>query len=340
MLTPYTVLDFTDECGEIGPMLLGDMGADVIRVELPGGSRARYAQPRLKDAPADLSSLQFLAFNRNKRSIVLDPASTADREVLTGLIQRADFVFESAPSRYLSNYNLDFEQTRQINPRIVYTRISAFGEGGPYAKLIANDLVIAALGGPVSLQGVPERAPVRLSVPQVWRHAGAEAAPAALVAHARMLRCGEAQFVDVSAQAAMTWTMLNAMDAYEIQGADFERGSSGLPGVHIVHKTLDGYIVAPPMSNVMKACLPWMIEDGIADESLNTIDWDQYDLNARDPDAKPLSIRQGTDLLTRFLAKHTKQELFDHGMKNGVTLAPVNTLTELLAFDHLEVRGY
>ena len=79
------------------------------------------------------------------------------------------------------------------------------------------------MGGPVSLQGVPERAPVRVSVPQVWRHTGAEAAVAALVAHARMGRTGEAQFVDVSAQSAMTWTMLNGMGAAAIQGHDFER---------------------------------------------------------------------------------------------------------------------
>ena len=73
MLEPYTVLDFTDERGEIGPMILGDLGADVIKVELPGGARSRHCAPLLEEAPAGDKSLQFAAFNRNKRSIVLNP---------------------------------------------------------------------------------------------------------------------------------------------------------------------------------------------------------------------------------------------------------------------------
>jgi crotonobetainyl-CoA:carnitine CoA-transferase CaiB-like acyl-CoA transferase len=340
MLAPYTVLDFTDERGEIGPMLLGDMGAQVIRVELPSGSDARRCPPFNTAAPEDLRSLQFVAFNRNKKSIVLDPADTEDLDVLQNLLARADFVFESAPGGTLETYGYTFNDIRKQNPRVIHTRVSAFGDGSPYADMVGNDLVIAALGGPVSLQGVPDRAPVRLSVPQVWRHAGAEAAAGALVAHKRMLASGEGQYVDVSAQAALTWTMLNAMDAHAIQGFDFERGSSGVAGISIVHPTEDGYIVAAPLSNVLVACLPWMIEDGIADESLTGIDWDQYDMSIADPDAKPLSIVQGTVLLRQFFARHKKQELFEHGMTHGVTMAPVNTLTELLDLEHLNTRDY
>ncbi|MYE82376.1 MAG: acyl-CoA transferase/carnitine dehydratase, partial [Gammaproteobacteria bacterium] len=73
MLDPYRVLDFTDERGEIGPMVLGDLGADVIRVEPPGGTGARRVEPRIAGADDDLASLSFRAFNRNKRSVVLDP---------------------------------------------------------------------------------------------------------------------------------------------------------------------------------------------------------------------------------------------------------------------------
>ena len=90
MLEQYTVLDLTDERGEIGPMILGDLGADVIKIEPPGGTTAREAPPLLSDAPEDIRSLQFLAFNRNKRSIVLDPASDDDRDTVAELIRRAD----------------------------------------------------------------------------------------------------------------------------------------------------------------------------------------------------------------------------------------------------------
>ncbi len=151
MLDPYTVLDFTDDRGEIGPMLLGDLGADVIRVELPGGTPARHCPPFLADVPADLASLQFQAFNRNKRSIVLDPTIPADQQTLNALITRADFLFESSPSGSLEAYGVTYADAAKLNPRIVFTRLSPFGDGEAYANLTANDLIIAALGGPVSL---------------------------------------------------------------------------------------------------------------------------------------------------------------------------------------------
>ncbi|MCZ6710753.1 MAG: CoA transferase [Gammaproteobacteria bacterium] len=343
MLNPYTVLDFTDERGEIGPMLMGDLGADVIRVELPGGSTSRSCAPILSGVREDMRSLSFLAFNRNKRSVVLDPGSTDDISTLTELIRRCDFIFESSRPSSLSRFGVDYEQARALNPRIVFVRISPFGDSGPYADYLGNDLVLAAMAGPVALQGTADRAPVRLSVPQVWRHAGVEAAVGAMAAHHKMLRSGTAQFVDLSAQSAMTWTMLNAMGAYAIQGLDFERDSrfnTGTTRFDILFPTADGHIVAIPMSRVILGCLAWMIQDGVADESLRDIDWQAYDANVRNPDAKPLSVYQGADLCRNFFAKHTKQELFQYGLDNGITLAPVNTLAELIELEHLQKRNY
>jgi benzylsuccinate CoA-transferase BbsF subunit len=185
---------------------------------------------------------------------------------------------------------------------------------------------------------------VRLSVTQVWRHAGVEAAAGAMVALSHMLNCGEAQFVDVSAQSVMTWTMLNAMDAYAIQGYDFERAGSVVNTARmraqIQHPTADGYVIGLPFSDIIRACLPGMIEEGIADESIMDIDWDEYDLNTFDPDAKPLNLAQGTDMCQRYFAPRNKRDLFEFGLQEGVTLAPVNTLTELLDLEHIQFREY
>ena len=183
MLEPYIVLDFTDERGEIGPMMLGDLGADVIRIEPPEGSSARRTLPLREDDSASetdsgSTSLSFICFNRNKRSIVLDPESAADNQILKQLIQQAHFVFNSAPNGGLAAYGFDHDGVAELNANLVFVEISPFGRDGPHADYLGNDLVVAAMGGPVALQGVPERAPVRLSVPQVWRHAGAESAVA------------------------------------------------------------------------------------------------------------------------------------------------------------------
>ena len=114
MLSPYRVLDLTDFRGEIGPMILGDMGADVLRIEPPTGSSARSCAPHFEGASDDLTSLQFIAFNRNKRSIALDPDSAEDRDTLQALIRSADFVFESAPERELESFGIDFEELKEM----------------------------------------------------------------------------------------------------------------------------------------------------------------------------------------------------------------------------------
>ncbi len=342
MLEPYRVLDLTDERGELGPMLLGDLGADVIRVEPPGGTSARRTEPLASGDSGELASLSFRAFNRNKRSIVLDVNSVAaDHDVLKQLIASADFLFESSPPSTLEAFGITPAEARRINPLLVHVRISPFGNDGPRAGDLGNDLVVAALGGPMSLQGPRDRAPLRISVPQVWRHTGAEAAASALVAHARMRRTGDAQFVDLSAQCVMTWTMLQAMGAHAIQGFDFERDDSRMIGVEIVHACRDGYIIALPMSRVIQGLLDWMISDGVLDSSAREADWEAFDQSPRDPTIEARwSMAEMVALLRAFFARHTKRELFDFGIEHGITLAPVGTMSELLGLEHLGARGY
>ncbi len=342
MLEPYRVLDFTDERGEIGPMVLGDLGADVIRVEPPGGSEARRVEPRITGRDGDLASLSFRAFNRNKRSIVLDPQERpADRDTFEALVASADFLFESGLPGTLAPFGLDAAAVRRVNPRIVHVCVSPFGIDGPRAGDHANDLVLAALGGPVFLQGPGDRAPVRLSVPQVWRHVGVESAVGALAAHARMLKTGTGAFVDVSAQCAMTWTMLQAMDAHAIQGFDFERGGALMLGIEIVQPCKDGHIIALPSSEVIVGLLDWMIEEGAIDASAREVDWELYDQSLRDPElAQKWTLAEMTEILRGFFARHTKRELFDFGIARGITLAPVGTVPEMLDLEHLAARDY
>ena len=99
-----------------------------------------------------------------------------------------------------------------MRPDLVYVAISPFGQTGPYAHHLATDLTLSAMGGSMALNGDPDRRPVRITVPQTWHHAAAESALGALVAHHRRLHTGEAQFVDVSVQAAVFWTGLQRDD--------------------------------------------------------------------------------------------------------------------------------
>jgi crotonobetainyl-CoA:carnitine CoA-transferase CaiB-like acyl-CoA transferase len=349
MLSPYRVLDLTDDRGELAAMILGDLGADVIRVEPPGGSEARRRGPRMNAKEAvpgtdPEGSLQFFAYNRNKRSIVIDLAQSQGRDEFLELVATADFVIESSPGGTLQKAGIDFETLRAVQPRIVHMQITPYGADGPRANWAASDLTIAAMGGPVSLQGVPERAPVRVSVPQVWRHTGAEAAVAALVAHARMGRTGEAQFVDVSAQSAMTWTMLNGMGASAIQGHDFQRmgsllqlGSSSFP---LVFESTDGHVVIIPNGELLGVLLDWMLADGIGEASWKQMDWNTYEMLLLTGQEVPIQFDELIDTFRRFMKLHTKRELFERGLEIGATIAPVNTIADLLSFPQLASREF
>ncbi len=340
MLSPYRVVDLTDDRGEIAGMVLGDLGADVIKVEPPGGSSARFCGPFITDTADNEQSLQFLSYNRNKRSIILDPDKQADRATLLELVASADFVLESFPNSDLDRYDLDFEKLCAANPQIVQVQISPFGTDGPAAYWPASDLTIVALGGPAALQGTSDRAPIRVSVPQVWRHAGVEAAVAAMVAHKRMQQTGEAQLVDVSAQTVMTWTLLNSMDAAGIQGHDFERkGSAAQTGqitLPIMFECADGFVVTMPTRKTMMGVAEWMIEDGLVEQSWADQNWDEYE-------AALLTGESSGAVLAPFVQlclKYRKKELQERGLSVGVSFAPVNTIAEILDFQHLEERDY
>ncbi len=271
MLNPYRVLDLTDHRGEMAGMILGSLGADVIKIEPPGGSEGRRQGPFAGDGRGPEDSLQFFAHNRFKRSIVLDLSADRDRLLFFELVRTADFVLDSAPPGLLASHGLGFEDLVQHNDQIVQVMVTPYGVDGPAATRPASDLTIAAMGGQVALQGCREREPVRVSAPQVWRHAGVEAAVAALVAHQRMCVTGDAQFVDLSAQCVVTWTLQNAMNAYAIQGFEFERMGSTLQGVVAIIEPIfacaDGHVVAVSNGVTVYGLLGHLLGEEVVDAS-------------------------------------------------------------------------
>jgi len=323
-------------------MILGDLGADVIKIEPPGGSGSRQMGPFLSDAENGENSLQFFAYNRNKRSIVLDPVASADIQVLEDLIRGADMVLESSPPGSLARYGLDFAALCALNPTIVHVVVSPFGVDGPAADRIANDLTLSALGGQVGLQGSPDRAPVRVSIPQAWHHASAQAAAAAVIAHTRMQVTGEPQSVDLSAQCSVTWTMMNAMDAYAVQGFEFQRMGSmvqmGTRQMDPVFECADGHLVAVPTGMLLNTLLGHIAADDLLDAEWLTEDWETYDTRLLAEEETRFSREEVRDVFVRYFKLHPKEELFRIGFEAGVTLAPINTVADLVHFEQLDAR--
>lgn len=177
-------------------MLLGDMGADVIKVEPPqvGDSSRRSMGFRLKgeDSPG------FLALNRNKRSIALDLKSEADREVFYALVKTADIVVENGRPGVAARLGMGYETLRAINPRLIYASISGFGQTGPWAQRPGYDLIAQAMSGIMSATGLPGQEPVKNSTPVGDLGAALFAVYGILSAVIARNETGKGQFIDAS----------------------------------------------------------------------------------------------------------------------------------------------
>jgi crotonobetainyl-CoA:carnitine CoA-transferase CaiB-like acyl-CoA transferase len=345
MLSPYRVLDLTDSRAALGPLILAGLGADVIKVEPPGGCRSRLEPPLDPTQPPGLQSLRFHALNRGKRSVELNLDRESGRDEFLRLVAGADFLFENAAPGAMAARGLGFERLRAVNPTLVYVAVTPFGQDGPYAEHRATDLTLAAMGGMMTLIGEPDRRPVRITVPQTWYHAAAESAVAALVCHHRRLATGEAQFADVSVQAAVFWTGLNAMIAHAIQGKDIERNGTMLQlstlTTPLVYPCRDGEIVLITTTATLRHVIPWLVEDGtVTAQWAAAEDWSTYEMRMLTATSLVHSLEEVQERIRAFCAKYRKAELFERGLSCNATLAPVNTVADVLALGHLEAREY
>ncbi len=196
-LSHLKVLDVSQVmAGPFACMLLGDMGADVVKVEPPGvGDQTRRAMGfRLKGA----DSGGFLALNRNKRSIEIDLKSAAGLEAFYELVRGADVLIENNRPGVAARLKIDYETLKAINPRLVYASISGFGQTGPWASRPGFDLIAQAMTGIMSVTGYPGMPPAKSSVPVGDLGAGLFAAYAVLSAVQGRDRSGQGQYVDVS----------------------------------------------------------------------------------------------------------------------------------------------
>lgn len=196
-LAGIRVLDISQVmAGPFCCMLLGDMGADVIKIEPPGtGDSTRQSMGfRLKgvDSPG------FLALNRNKRSIALDLKQDADREVLYALVKTADVLIENARPGVAGRLGMDYQTLRAINPRLIYASISGFGQTGPWSQRPGFDLIAQAVSGVLSSNGLPDMEPAKNSIPVADLGAGLFTVYAVLSAVIGRQNSGEGQFVDAS----------------------------------------------------------------------------------------------------------------------------------------------
>ena len=195
-LSGVKVLDLTRAlAGPYCTLMLGDYGADVIKIEIPGrGDDTRqWGPPFVKD-----ESAYFLSINRNKRSLTLNLKDPAGREIFMKLAKDADVVVENFTPGVVQRLGIDYESVKAVNSNIVYASISGFGQTGPYRRKPAYDQMMQGLGGIMSLTGEPDGEPQKMGIALTDIGAGMLAAYAITVALFHRERMGEGQYIDVS----------------------------------------------------------------------------------------------------------------------------------------------
>ena len=232
--------------GVSGPFcarLLADQGAEVIKIEPPGGDSARHTGPFAGNEPHAEKSIPFLYLNTNKRSVTLDLTSDKGRALLRELVRWADVLVENYEPRLRASLGLDDASLLEANPRLVATSITSFGSDGPYSDWKATDLVTSAVSGLMYHSGSADREPLRSALSQSLYVAGISAASATLVALYQRLASGKGGRVDVSVAECMTAHLVQASASYAYTGGlRGRRAARGAP-LDELSPCQDGYVV-------------------------------------------------------------------------------------------------
>jgi crotonobetainyl-CoA:carnitine CoA-transferase CaiB-like acyl-CoA transferase len=223
-------------------MILGDLGADVIKIEAPGGSDDTRSW-----SPPDIAgqSAYYLCANRNKRAMTLNLKTEAGREIFRELVKRADILVQNFVPGTMEKWKLSYDQLKPLNPALIYCSVSGFGENGPYKELPGYDAIIQAMGGMMSITGSEESGPMKVGVAISDLAAGLYAVVGILAAVHERARSGTGQKIDISLFDAQISLLANVSSNYLISGEVPRRYGNQHPNI-VPYQTFtvkDGEIV-------------------------------------------------------------------------------------------------
>ncbi len=357
-LSDIRVLDLAGEPGWYCGKLLAELGADVVKVEPPGGDPGRRIGPFYHDEVDPEKSLYFFAHNSSKRSITLNIATADGQALLRRLAATADVVIETFSPGFLDGIGLGYQALSQVRPGIILASITGFGQWGQHSHYKAPDIVAVAMSGIMYIAGFPEDPPNRPYGNQSHYCASIQAATGVLTTLLHRDGSGQGQHVEVSMQEALSLNQETAVQYWDIRG-DLRRrvgNERRMPGIG-VYQTQDGYLTffvgLPGFGAPWPTLLEWMAEEGMA-EDLDSPDWRQVfaqmdlrliaqlyfgsdaELSAQ---WKPrLSHVDG--VLDRFVRTHTTQAMYEEAQRRGLLVAPCDTPKDVVGNPQLNFRRW
>ena len=356
LLGDTRVLDLADAKGVYCTKLLADLGADVIKIERPGGDPMRNIGPFFHDEPDAEKSLYWFHFNTSKRSITLNLETADGREVLKKLAKTADVMVETFPPGHLEQIGLGYQTLRELNPRLILTSITPFGQTGPYRDFKGPDMIALAMGGLMYIAGFMVDPPYRLYGSQAYHSASVVAAVGTMIALYAREFSGEGQQVDVSLQEAVSLAMETAMQTFDMKKEIRRRIERPpvIPGIGL-YECKDGHVLSFVVAGAgagWDVIVDWMDSEGMAGD-LKDPKWDEIWAlvsNFRalialmtDPPSLMARLEQFGhigEIYSAFLASHTKAEIYDTAAERRIMITPVQSPKDLVDSPQLAALGY
>jgi CoA:oxalate CoA-transferase len=310
--------------------LLADYGADVIKVEPPGeGDVARRTGPLAGDNPHPEKSIPFLYLNANKRGITLNLKTKTDKGILAALLQKVDVVVENFPPAEAQALGLDYSTLSRINPSLVVTSITPFGQAGPYRDYAATDIVTCALSGLMYHSGDSDREPLRNALNQSFYVAGVNGATATLAALFQRISTGQSQQVDVSVMECLATHLVQAVPYYNYMGAIKGRRPVRGSGFEELMPARDGYVIPS-----VQGSQPWsVVADLIGLEEL-------HDEKFATGSGRIEHGEELKELLIKGLAEWDRKPLFQASGERRLVFGMAQDAGDLFTCPHLRERGF
>ena len=346
-LTGLRVLELTSEHAQFCGKLMADLGADVIKIEPPGGQETRNVGPFLDDEIHPDRSLYFWHYNTSKRGVTLDLNTSDGQDVFRKLAATAGLVLESFPAGHLAGLGLGYEALSEYNPELIMCSVTPFGQDGPWRDYQTSDLLHLAAGGQMASSGydvedIPDAPPIAPGGGNAWHIASHYSYIAILGALYHRDFTGEGQYIDVSVHEACSLTTEGAIAIYLSTG-DVVRRHTGRhaspdmsPGIQ--HATNDGGYINTTRSgsNLTPARIrvlgEWMDGYGLAQDLLD----EKY----QDPAVVEESGQHFADVLKNFFANMPLVEAYEGGQELNFPWGAIRTMEEIMGDPHLQDRDF
>jgi benzylsuccinate CoA-transferase BbsE subunit len=344
-LNGFRALDLTDDKGFVCGKILAALGVETIKIEKPGGDPARFIPPFPHNVPNPEDSLYWFSFNTNKRSITLNLEASQGQDLFRRLVEKSDFVLESFPPGYMDSLGLGYEALRRVNPRIIMTSISPFGQKGPYAQYKGSELIVSAMSGVLEITGDPDRPPVIEAPNSIYFHAGAAAACGAIISHYYREITGEGQQVDVSLTEVAISRNTRMLMYWEFDKRLHKRSGPmsqfGVRPWRIIWPCKDGYVFwilngGPLGAPANRALSQWIEEDGVENPLKQVANWEEFDMATVTQETSEAF----TKAIGKFFLRHTKKEISEEGLKRGINACLVSNPADVLKNPQLSARNY